>query len=330
MSGESELPAITATSIHGDAFPNELVIRVGSFWTGKEFSSYLLAAESSRVLREGALIPISEGIMTALRERCADHLESMGAPDVMKQTWKGQSDAARRDLDALRCLARYVESVSCWCAFLDYIELIPYRLSKETLQQEEPIHALWIIGTGNFGGRSEAAPHISPAMLSVPTSVWRPELVFLADRWLVDFIERHPLLTHAFPMAVEQMVQNIDSSVAILSWKDPKYLEVMHKSVDIEAGMLVYHQYGERGDIMDNTFVEGSYLNWLPRAWCALYPIRGALERSDELKWLCKGTRYDKNMLASFEINDATIPSDHMEGFGQRIVKLMKEVEKWY
>ena len=38
----------------------------------------------------------------------------------------------------------------------------------------------------------------------------------------------------------------------------------------------------------------------------------------------------DNNMLVSIEINDSCIPSDHMDKFGERVVKLMTEVEKWY
>lgn len=45
---------------------------------------------------------------------------------------------------------------------------------------------------------------------------------------------------------------------------------------------------------------------------------------------MAEGTKLDNNMLVSIEINDSCIPSDHMDKFGERVVKLMTEVEKWY
>lgn len=335
MSGEPrESPVINASSIHSDGFPTDLAVRIGSFWTGKEFSTYLFAARASKKLRDAEdstntkIVQISKGIIKSLTKRCAEYLDSIDAPDAMKQTWREQSDAALRDIEALQSNIKFMEPISEWCAFLDYMELVPFRLSQARLAQDDPSHALWIIGSGKFDVTSVQS---SPVILSVPTCVWRPELLFLSEKWLDDFVRRNPLLTNSFPMATEQIENDLPSSVAIMSWKDAHYLEFMHHQVDIRAGMLVYHSFGERGNINDNSFVEGSYLNWLPKAWCDIHTdVRGALERSEHLKWLCKGTRYDQNMLASFEINDTTIPSDHMRDFGRRIVKVMKEVQEWY
>ena len=44
---------------------------------------------------------------------------------------------------------------------------------------------------------------------------------------------------------------------------------------------------------------------------------------------MMKGTKWDNNMLAIMDIRDSVIPEDHMDGFYERIIKLMIEVEKW-
>eukprot|EP00985_Skeletonema_marinoi_P023264 scaffold15375_cov132-Skeletonema_marinoi.AAC.1 len=70
-------------------------------------------------------------------------------------------------------LPRIMNAVSEWSALLDYYELLPLRLSKARLSQDEPIQPLWIVGAGEFGSTN------SPSILSVPSQTWRPELIFL-------------------------------------------------------------------------------------------------------------------------------------------------------
>lgn len=143
---------------------------------------------------------------------------------------------------------------------------------------------------------------------------------------MANFPKENPRLMHAFPLAIPQTTQNIDRTVVIMLWNDSKYLALMHQTNHIEVGMMVYYEFGER---QGYHFVKGSYLNWMSKQWCQIYPIRDALGRSEGLKWLLKGTEWDINMLASVEINDATVPRDYMEDFSDRIVALLKEVEKW-
>jgi hypothetical protein len=213
-----------------------------------------------------------------------------------------------------------MQLVSEWGALLDYCELTPLRLSEARLEQDEPTRPLWIVGAGKFG-RSE-----SPSILSVPSETWRPELIFLGEKWMVDFVQEHPRLMHDFMWDVSEIVENIGHTAAVLSWKDGEYLNVMHRVADIEAGMVVYHLY----PINDRD--NGCWLNWLPKMYCESMIgrlIRDALGKSN-LKWMMRGTEWDNNMLTSVEINNASLPKDHMHKFSERIVKLMKEVDKWY
>lgn len=133
-----------------------------------------------------------------------------------------------------------MKAVSEWSVLLDYCEQIPTRLSKKRMpQDEEPIRPLWIIGAGKFGSTE------SPSILSVPNQSWRPELLFLGEKWMVDFPRDRPNLTYFFGMAAPLLSEEvaIEDSAAILSWKDEGFLAHMHRAVDIEAGMVVYHEF---------------------------------------------------------------------------------------
>lgn len=68
----------------------------------------------------------------------------------------------------------------------------------------------------------------------------------------------------------------------------------------------------------------------MPREWRDVWDISDVIGHSEKTKWLLKGTHCDSDMLATVDINDAIVPHDHMVMFSDRIVKLMKEVEKWY
>ena len=142
---------------------------------------------------------------------------------------------------------------------------------------------------------------------------------------MCDFPREHPYLSKCFMMDVSEIVSNIETNPAVLSWDGADYLRLMHERVDIAAGFLVSHEHSE-GE--DNT----SYLNWHSTLFCQMpfgMMIRLALKKS-KLGWLEEATAgFDNNMLATVEINESTVPANHMEHFGERIVNLMKEIGSW-
>ena len=97
----------------------------------------------------------------------------------------------------------------------------------------------------------------------------------------------------------------------------------MHRAVDIAAGMVVNHEFPVRDAD------PGSLLNWIPKAYVESLMggnIRVVIGKSESLKWMLKGTKFDNNMLAITQIKDEFIPEDHMDGFHGRIIKLMVEL----
>ena len=129
----------------------------------------------------------------------------------------------------------------------------------------------------------------------------------------------------------------VEKGAAVMSWKDDGYLRHMHRVVDLDAGnVVVVHdsdvtEYDEEEDCC-LVSEEGSCLFWIPKAY-AETPMGGstreALENSESLKWMTKGTVFDNNMLAIMEIEDNSISGNHMSGFYERVIKLLVEVEKW-
>lgn len=116
-------------------------------------------------------------------------------------------------------------------------------------------------------------------------------------------------------MDIGEMIQNIKKNMAIMLWKDNKFLKQMHRDHNIAAWMLVYLEYW-----WYYNFTEDSYLNWMTRQFCELYPIRNALAQSKKLKWVLKGTVWDNNHLTYVEIHNATLFDDHMDGFDEHII----------
>jgi len=156
-----------------------------------------------------------------------------------------------------------MKQLSEWCAFLDYCELTPLRLSED-LGFEQPddgtVHPLWLVGYGKFG---EAK---SNAILSVPSESWSPELYFLASKWMGDYAQANPKLDSYFDMG-EVMTVDIGTSAAVMSWGDPEYLKIMHNyntGHDIGAGWIVYHKYPIEKPNEENH----CYLHWLPKDYC--------------------------------------------------------------
>lgn len=328
---DGDIPTLTATSLYDEAFPNDLFIRVGGYWTGKELSTYLLAAAASQKIRDcgdgndvkgSHLITSAKGIIRCIGQRCLAFLDSISAPDSMKnivKDWMG--DVINNGLSTSKPID-FMQSISKWCGLVDYCESTPLRLSEARLEQDQPIKPLWIVGAGEFSQpNSELA--VSPCILSVPNETWRPELIFLGEKWMGE-----TSLDYSFMMDFTDMVQNIGHTAAVMSWKDGRYLSYAHQRIDIAAGMIAFHLWP------NNQNDDGSFLNWLSKEFCesmmASYAgIRRALG-SSHLKWMVDGTKWDNNMLASVEINDTHIPNDHMVKFGERILKLLKEVDQWY
>jgi len=249
-------------------------------------------------------------------------LSNVAAPTAMVSLFNDRTTNLKRAIELQNMhpsLPRIMNAVSEWSALLDYCELLPLRLSKARLTQDEPIQPLWIVGAGEFGSTN------SPSILSVPSQTWRPELIFLGEKWMVDYPQQHPNLDHYFLMSPWSS-ESIEHGVAVMSWKDGGYLAHMHRAVDITAGMVVNHEFPVRDDD------PGSLLNWIPKAYVESLMggnIRVVLGKSESLKWMLKGTKFDNNMLAIMQIKDEGIPEDHMDGFYVRIIKLMVEAEQW-
>lgn len=308
----------------GEELKNPLVY-MGSYLTGKEFSTFLSAALSSREVKDHALCTHLASAFVAIHksmtDRCNVFLSNIDTPPSIVALLKDRSAISKQEIETLQNymypnLSRIMRTVFEWSTLLDYCELVPLRLSKARLTQEGPIQPLWIVGAGEFGSTK------SPSILSVPSQSWRPELLFLGEKWMVDYPRDRPNLTHYFAMM--DWSGMIENGVAVMSWKDADYLAHMHKAVDIEAGMMVAHEFG-----FDTRC---SNLNWISKAYAESLTgagARRAFENAESLKWMAKGTKFDNNMLAIMDINDETIPGDHMDGFYERIVKLMVEVEKW-
>ena len=154
-----------------------------------------------------------------------------------------------------------MQQLSEWCAFLDYCERTPLRLSEDLgFKQSDSgtVHPLWFVGYGSFGE--------SRATLSVPSESWSPELYFLAGQWMGDYVQANPKLNSFFDLG-EVGNGDIGTSAAVLSWGDPEYLKIMHNfntGHDIGAGFIVYHKY----PIEEPNEENHCYLNWLPAEYC--------------------------------------------------------------
>ena len=241
-----------------------------------------------------------------------------------------------------------MKQLSEWCAFLDYCERTPLRLSED-LGFEQPddgtIHPLWFVGYGIFGE--------SRAILSVPSETWSPELYFLAGKWMGDYVQANPKLRSFFDLG-EVANGDIGTSMAVMSWSDTEYLELMHNcntGHDIGAGMVVFHKHPIEEPNEDNH----CYLNWLPKFWPDEAGVRLALGDS-KLAWMVESSEVskvdvwyyidlhfwltlllfyttttidfqlnqfdNKNMLCKVDIADS-IPTNHMDNFGEYIINLM-------
>ena len=302
------------------------LVYVGSFLTGKDFSTFLSAAISSRHVKvkdhalRTHLVGVFVDINKSMTDRCNIFLSNIAAPPAMVSLLNDRSTNLKQAIDTLKNhlypnLPRIMKAVSEWSALLDYCELLPLRLSKARLTQDEPIQPLWIVGAGEFGSTK------SLSILSVPSQTWRPELLFQGEKWMVG-----RCVTWAFEL-FDLSSDPVEKGAAVMSWKDGDYLAHMHGEVDIAAGWNVYHEFPlDFEDGLD------SMLFWIPKAF-AESPIgenvRVALGNLESLKWMLKGTKFDNNMLAIMDIQDHHIPEDHMDGFYGRIIKLMVEAEQW-
>ena len=257
-------PLIAVSSSYDEMLPADIVVRVGSYWSGKDLSTYLLAvsADDSKHFHRSAT---TIKLLTCLGERCIKFLDSVDAPASMKALLK------TRMVDAIHQIGGhsskvYMRVVSEWCAFLDYCEVVPLRLSESRLEQEKPIKPLWIVGAGEFRA-PDAEP--SPAILSVPSETWFPELIYLGEKWMVDVPESTPNLSRRVATISAFYENNIDCAAAVLSWKDSKYLDHIHHIYDI-SGSIVSHEFMLRHS---NNVHYTCRLNWLSKIICENIPI---------------------------------------------------------
>ena len=271
-----------------------------SYFTGKQFSTFLLAVSSSKVLRgdennnddycnNSQLMITTKSITKELLNRCTTFLDSINAPNKMK------SLLSDRLYDTIANTSKNwiittMKQISEWCAFLDYCERTPLRLSEDLgfKQPDDTVHPLWLVGYGTFGVAK------SNAILSVPSESWSPELYFLADKWMGDYVQANPKLKSFFDLGE---IDNgyIGSSAAVMSWGDPEYLKLMHNydysHHDIGAGFIVYHKY----PIEEPNEENHCYLNWLPKSYCELsmVAVRRALGES-KLAWMVDNTEVSR------------------------------------
>eukprot|EP00984_Skeletonema_dohrnii_P022945 scaffold12059_cov136-Skeletonema_dohrnii-CCMP3373.AAC.1 len=298
----------------------------------KDFSTFLSAAISSRHVKDHALcthlVSVFVDIHKSMTDRCNVFLSNIAAPTTMVSLFNDRSTNMKQAIDTLQNymypnLPRIMKAVSEWSALLDYCELLPLRLSKARLTQDEPIQPLWIVGTGEFGSTN------SPSILSVPSQTWRPGLVFMAEKWMVDCPREYPSLQNDISSHLFSS-ESIAHGAAVMSWKDGDYLAHMHREVDITAGGEIYHEFPVDFEVDDNAHY--SLLSWIPKANSESpmgENVRVALGNSESLKWMLKGTKFDNNMLAIMQIKDEGIPEDHMDDFYGRIIKLIVEAEQW-
>ena len=306
------------------------LVYIGSFLTGKDFSTFLTAALSSRHVKDHALRTYLVNAFVATSEsmtdRCNTFLSNIDTqPPNIVAILNHTSTTSKQAIEMLQNhlypnLPQIMKAVSEWSVLLDYCELLPLLLSKARLKnQDGPIQPLWIVGAGKFGSTE------SPAILSVPSQSWRPEFLFLGEKWMVDYPREHTDLGYMFGEVISD--EPIDHRVAVLSWKDGNYLARMHGRVDFAGGMMGCQEWPFDHDVVDTCC-----LFWVPKAYKESLMgenARLAIENSESLKWMWKATKFDNNMLAIMEVNDETIPDDHMDGFFERITKLMIEVEQW-
>ena len=317
-------------SLLDEELKNPLVY-MGSYLTGKDFSTFLLTALSSRQVKDHALrthlVSSFVAIHKSMTERCNILLSSIDTPSAIVALLRNRSATSKQEIETLQYfmypnVPRIMRAVSEWSVFLDYCELVPLRLSEARLAQDGPIQPLWIVGAGEFGSTK------SPAILSVPSQCWRPELLFLGEKWMVDYPRERPDLC-PFSSIGGFGDESIENGAAVMSWKDDRYLRHIHKALNLESGnWSVTHIF----DAFEDEEEDCCCLDWIPKAY-AEFPeggtARQALENSESLKWMVKGTEFDDNMLAIMTITDDIIPGNHMNGFYERVIKLMVEVEKW-
>lgn len=313
------------------------LVYMGSYLTGKDFSTFLLTALSSRQVKDHALrthlVSALVAIHKSMTDRCNDFLSTIDAPSGIVDLLKDRAANSKQEIETLQNyvypnVPRVMRVVSEWGVLLDYCEVIPLRLSEARLAQEGPIQPLWIVGAGEFGSSK------SPAILSVPSQAWRPELLFLGEKWMNDCFrscEEGPVCHYFNDETVVRMP-------AVLSLKDSDSLARM--DVDFAGGMVPYYEWPKsEHDIDENgNYTENYYYNtlyWLPKAYkesTVGEDERREIENAECLKWMTKGTEFDNDMIAVMDIVDkslARIPSDHMDGFYERIAKLLIEVENW-
>lgn len=304
------------------------LVYIGSFLTGKDFSTFLTTAISSRHVKDHALrthlASVFVAICESMADRCNKFLSNIDAPPSIVAILNDRSTTSKQSIETLHNylypnLPQIMKAVFEWSVLLDYCEFIPLRLSKARLAQDGPIQPLWIVGEGKFGSTN------SPAILSVPSQNWRPELLFMGEKWMVDCPREDTNLCVSFGEIMPDEYTEPDA--AVMSWKDGDYLARMHQLVDFAGGMMAYHDWP-----FDSEVDTSCSLVWVPKAYKESLlgeNARRTFENSESLKWMWKATKFDNNMLTIMAVNHETIPGDHMDGFFERIIKLMIAVEQW-
>ena len=315
------------------------LVYMGSYLTGKDFSTFLSTALSSREVKDHALrthlVSAFIAMNKSMTDRCNIFLSTIDAPSGIVALLKDRADNSKQEIETLQNYMypnvpriSIVRAVSEWSVFLDYCELFPLRLSEARLLQDGPIKPLWIVGAGNFQPINSIN---SPAIISVPSQSWRPELLFLAEKWIADCYHRYGY--EEGPLFFQFNNEPIGSLAAVLSLKDSDSLARM--DVDFAGGEVPFCDWPSYEEIDLNGYVSTNTLHWMPKAYkesTVGENDRRLIENTESLEWMTKGTESDNNMIALMHFCDdslARMPVDHMDSFYERIAKLLVEVENW-
>ena len=182
------------------------------------------------------LMSTTKGITLNLASRCTTFLKEIDAPNSMTSLLNDRLTDTMNEVTTTGFI-NSMKQLSEWFAFLDYCERSPlhYSASRGFKEEDGTIHPLWMVGRGVFDE--------SPSVLSVPSETWCPELLFLAEKWMVDFYQANPALKSFFYMVGAGLGMDhpsgddIDHCAAVMSWNDPHYLEKIHKKYDIAVGI---------------------------------------------------------------------------------------------
>jgi hypothetical protein len=269
----------------------------------KEISAFFHAAISSATYR-GKVVQRMETFVVSERERIGRFLRQIQSSEKLLAFCHEKASALLQS-DAMLSVD-YIRKFSEWCIVLDYCDFSWSWTPTIPMNGRDNLRKCWPVGVGRLG---ESKSHV---LLSTP--FWSPEIFFLADQWFSEDTStmQSMLQIEGFPVDGD-----VNDCLGILSWKDDKYLRVMHISHDI--GPLLETHVNQHGELI-----------WLTKGTCDLFEnIRPTIDASEKHRWLLDGTEEDdSNMLCFWEIANDGVPAGHENMLVDRIRRVTEEVEK--